>query len=206
MIYLIITTSIYSLKDPGKQGSYDLRKKLYLERIKQTLSYLPNTIKPIIVENNNLKESYLDSLNIDVYYTNNNSKYPNKHKGYNELHDIKDVARHYNIQDDDFIIKITGRYCLNNTSFVDLVIAKEKNYDIFMKFFNVCTGQYLENDCVLGLYAVKWKYLKLFEYSESFAEIDFASFFRKFENIKIYEVKDLGLTFCFNTGLQLMNI
>ena len=76
MIYLIITTCIHN-----KFGSTDSekRKQHYLNSIKQTLSLLPSNIKPIIVENNGLRQTYLDSFNIPVLYTNNNkNNYSNK--------------------------------------------------------------------------------------------------------------------------------
>ena len=68
-------------------------------------------VKPIIVENNGLRETYLDELSCDVVYTTNNvSNFA--HKGVNELLDIKEVINKYNIQDDDIVIKLTGRYKL----------------------------------------------------------------------------------------------
>jgi len=66
-------------------------------------------IKPIIVENNGLRKTFLDDLNCDICYTNNNF-IDYKHKGENELLDIKEVINQYNIKDDNTIIKITGRY------------------------------------------------------------------------------------------------
>ena len=157
MIYLIITTSINN-----KIGinNYEHRKNTYLTSIKNTIALCPIEIKPIIVENNGVRETYLDSLNIPVHYTNSNIiNYP--HKGYNELYDIKSVIEKFNINDDDFIIKLTGRYEVLNDTFFNCIIKNMNNNiscDAFIKFFNVCTKKYDKYDCVLGLFAIKCKY------------------------------------------------
>ena len=120
MIYIIITTSIQN-KD-GIQN-YIHRQIRYIESIHQLLKLIRNNkdIKPIIVENNGLRDTYLNILNCDICYTNNN-KINFKHKGENELLDIKEVINRYKINDDDFIIKITGRYKLLEPNFINLVI------------------------------------------------------------------------------------
>ena len=72
----------------------------------------------------------MDALPCDIQYTNNNqTRY--FHKGVNELLDIKFIIDKYNIQDEDIIIKLTGRYYLTNDTFFKLVI--ENPYiDIFI--------------------------------------------------------------------------
>ena len=99
----------------------------------ELLSNKSNTIKPIIVENNGKRETYLDDFNCDVIYTdNNNLKY--NHKAENELLDVKYIINKYNIDDNDLIIKLTGRYCLLNDSFINLCLLEKYNYDVFIKF------------------------------------------------------------------------
>ena len=59
MIYLIITTSInnrYGLQDQQE------REERYLYAISETLKNLPYEIKPIIVENNGKRATYLDNF------------------------------------------------------------------------------------------------------------------------------------------------
>jgi len=202
MIYLIITTSI-----ANKVGSrnVDHRKKRYIDSIKQLLSLIQAdaSIKPIIVENNGLRETYLDELSCDVVYTTNNvSNFA--HKGVNELLDIKEVINKYNIQDDDIVIKLTGRYKLLDATFIDLVKNNIDVYDAFVKFFNVCTRRYMFDDCVLGLFAIKCKYLKHFEYKcVKSPECEFADHVRQNVN-KIMEVTNLKLECCFADNLRLL--
>ena len=205
MIYLIITVSInnkYGVINPKH------RKNRYIESIKNAKTLLKNhDIKIIIVENGNNNVSYLDDLECEVVYTNNN-KYKFEHKGQNELMDIKCVIEKYDIQDDDIIIKLTGRYKILNTDFFDDVILNQINYDAFIKFYNVCTKQYCNNldDCVLGLFALKCKFIKKFTYSfTKSAECDFANFITKnIELDKIKKIKNLNLECCFADDLRMI--
>ena len=203
MIYLIITCSINN-----KSGIVDFeqRKKNYLESITQTLSILPPNIKPIIVENNGLRETYLDNFQCDVHYTNNNSvNYV--HKGVNELCDIKYIIEKYNINDDDVIIKLTGRYHPIDDRFYNLVM-NYNNFEAYVKFFNVCTLQFMNDDCVLGMFAIKCKYLKKFSYNGfKSPEIEFATFIRNnIDSTKIYNITQLNLRCCFADNLRILDV
>ena len=122
MIYIIITTSINNKH--GIQNNIH-RKNRYIKSITQLLSLIYNdvNIKPIIVENNGLRKTFLDDLNCSVCYTENNHIHC-KNKGGNELLDIKEVIHKYKIKDDDIIIKLTGRYKLLKPDFIKLVKKK----------------------------------------------------------------------------------
>jgi hypothetical protein len=204
MIYIIITTCINN--KVGVQNHVH-RQNRYIECINHLLELVNNdlNIKPIIVENNGLRQTFLDDLKCDVCYTNNNIINYN-HKGENELLDIKQVINQYNIKDDDIIIKLTGRYKLLNLNFINLVKNAINNYDAFVKFFNVCTLQYMFDDCVLGLFAIKCKFLKEFKYSFLRSpECEFADYIRKNINKnKLIEVEELNLECCFAYDLRML--
>ena len=205
MIYIIITTSINN-KIGVKNSEH--RKKRYLECINVLLNLVKNdtTIKPIIVENNGIRDTYLNELNCDIVYTDNN-KIKYSHKGGNELIDIKEVISKYNIKDNDIIIKLTGRYKILNLDFINLV-KNNSDIDAFLKFFNVCTLIYHNNkdDCVLGLFAIKCKYLKSFEYKfKRSPEVEFATYVNK--NVtKIMSIKNLELECCFANSLKILKV
>ena len=202
MIYLIITASI---KNKIGSRNAEHRKNRYIDSITQVLSLIHTdaSIKPIIVENNGLRETYLDGLSCDVVYTNNN-RFNFRHKGVNELLDIKEVINKYNIQDDDIVIKLTGRYKVLDATFIELVKNNIDVYDAFVKFFNVCTRRFMFDDCVLGLFAIKCKYLKNFEYKcAKSPECEFADHVRQNVN-KIMEIRDLKLECCFAEGLRML--
>ena len=203
MIYLIITTSINN--KAGIQNNF-IRQNRYIESIQQLLHLINNDldIKPIIVENNGSRPTYLDDLNCDICYTDNN-KFNCIHKGENELLDIKEVINQYKIQDDDIIIKLTGRYKLLNLNFINLV-KQNNDYDAFVKFFNVCTKKYMFDDCVLGLFAIKCKYLKEFKYNFLRSpECEFADYIRKtIHTNKLIEVQQFDLECCFADDLRIL--
>ena len=164
MIYLIITTSInnrYGLQDQQE------REERYLYAISETLKNLPYEIKPIIVENNGKRATYLDNFyhhhrqHVKVFYTDNNKR-EYRSKGVNEMIDIKEVIERYGIEDDDIIIKLTGRYRALSPLFFKDIIENENKCDAFVKFYNVCTFNFEEYDCVLGCYAIRSNFIKMF--------------------------------------------
>ena len=201
MIYLIITASINT-----KYGFLheEHRRQRYIESITAAVNLAKDhsEIKVVVVENNGPRATYLDGLGCDVLYTNNNSVVC-PHKGVNELLDIKEVIRHYNICDDDFVVKLTGRYKLLDDSFLRKVKENMGRYDAFIKFFNVCTLQYMWDDCVLGLFAIRCKYLCSFEYACARSpECEFADLARGKIGDKVMELTDLQLECCFADNLR----
>ena len=210
MIYLIITTSINNRH--GSQNSNE-RKERYLYAINNTLKILPQEITPIIVENNGIRDTYLDNFHhgvnrIKVLYTENN-KQQFKSKGANELLDIKEVIQKCNIKDDDMIIKLTGRYRALSPKFFKDVIVNEHEYDAFVKFFGSCSLKFEEYDCILGCYAMRTKYIKLFNHysidNYQSAEIAFARYVR-FSGAYLKEVETLDVECCFAEDLRLLDV
>jgi len=199
MIYLIITTSInnkYGIQDAKE------RKERYLFAISETLKNLPTSIIPIIVENNGKRETYLDIFN--VFYTDNN-KYQYKNKGINEMLDIKEVIRTYGIKEDDIIIKLTGRYRALSPLFFNYVI--ENDYDAFVKFYNVCSLTFEDYECVLGCYAIKSKYIMLFNHLSihNSAEVTFARYV-KFCGIRLKEIEHLDIECSFSDNFKILHV
>jgi len=202
MIYIIITTSINN--KVGIENKLH-RENRYIDCIKSLLLLISNNdnVHPVIVENNGERHTFLNNLDCDILYTDNN-KYDLRHKGGNELLDIKDVIRKYNIDDNDTIIKLTGRYKIMNLDFINLVINNHDKIDAFVKFFNVCTLNYHDgkDDCVLGLYALKCKYIKNFEYTyKKSPECEFAIYVNKYVE-KVLPIKELSLECCFADDLR----
>jgi hypothetical protein len=211
MIYLIITTSInnrYGAKDENE------RKERYLYAISETLKKLPYEIKPLIVENNGKRSTYLDNFyhhhkeHVKVFYTNNNSL-NFKSKGVNEMLDIKEVIDRYGIEDDDIIIKLTGRYRAISPSFFKDIIENENKYDAFVKFFGVCSLKFENNDCVLGCYAIRAKFLKLFNHltieNYNSAENAFAKYVR-FCGARLKEIETLDIECCFAEDFRILSV
>jgi hypothetical protein len=77
-------------------------------------------IQIVIVENNGSKQKYLEDYKNDVncttFYTNNNRNIETGNIGIKELIDVLNCINRFDIGDDDFIVKINGRYLLNDDS------------------------------------------------------------------------------------------
>lgn len=208
MFYIIVTTCINN-KVGIKHDT--IRKNRYIECIRNIVEITKNQedIKVIVVENNGKRETYLDNLGCDVVYTTNNSLHFHN-KGLNELLDIKHVINAYNISDEDFVFKLTGRYKVLNLDLINLVKRLSDRFEAFVKFFNVCTLKFHENkdDCVLGYFAIKCKYLKMFEYGKNgnvSGESDFALFVKN--NVKdIFSIRNLSLECCFADDLRILSV
>lgn len=208
MIYLIITACIQNRY--GVQHA-EQRKQQYLSAITETLTHLPPTIQPILVENNGIRDTYLDhffhnNIRVPVVYTTNNAR-SLSHKAMTELLDIKEVCTRYDIQNNDIIIKLTGRYTVKSPLFFTEVLSDSVT-DAFVKFFNVCTQLFDPNDCVLGCYAVRahliryWSHLAM---RDQIPERAFAHHIRKNAPI-IREMKQLDVECCFADDGQRLRV
>ena len=214
MIYLFITATIQPVQELWGPVQYEGRKGRYDRCISVALHSLNElNIKPVILINDNdVYESYLDKFkqepyNVDILYTSNNPT-NTTHKGKCEFDSIEYAMKYYQVKDDDIIIKQTGRYCLcepHENYFYSTVVQNYNNFDCFMKFMNIATNEYNPYDCVLGLYAMKGKYLKKFQYklssymfnnSNLSAEVEFATYVRDYiPNDRIYEIPELFIEY-----------
>jgi hypothetical protein len=197
MIYLIITTSIAA--NLGIDY-FKVRMERYMYAISETLKHVPSSVQPIIVENNGNKLDFLERFQhagkkVPVLYTRNNS-IGAKSKGVNEMLDIQAIIREFQIQDDDIIVKLTGRYRLLSPLFFQEIQQEENKYDAWVKFFGACSLRYENYDCILGSYAIRAKFLKLFHAlsidNYLSAEIAFARYVR-FSGARVNEMEKLDL-------------
>ena len=123
-------------------------------------------------------------------------------KGVNEMLDVKEVIRVYDIKDDDIIIKLTGRYRLLSPLFLNEINEK---YDAFVKFYGVTTLKFEEYDCVLGCYAIRVNYLKLFNHlsmnNYKSAEIAFARYVL-LSGARVHKINQLDVECSFSEDLR----
>ncbi len=193
MIYFIVTTSLIN-KDS------EIRKEQYVNGITSLKSIVSKTIKKdykiIIVENNGLRKTFLNDLHNDVFYTNNNYNM-SFNKGNIELMDIKDVIHNYNIQPNDFIVKLTGRYIIQDDS--DFIKSINEDYDciiMYGSYLNPCNENY--GDCVTGLIGMKCKYINNVQFSidKTPIEWNWAKATHNIQKNKIKKLDKLGLKIC----------
>jgi hypothetical protein len=211
MIYLILTASLstnrYHVSTPSQ------RNEEYVSAIRQTLSFLPEMIQPIIVENNGLRSTCLDQFvhnnkPVQVIYTTNNVE-STKSKGVNELLDLHEVVVRMGIQANDWIIKLTGRYRATSSFFFEEILQHEKEYDAFVKFYGACSLKFEQYDCILGCYAIRAFFLKSWNpYSidlYSSAEVAFAKYIR-LSGALIKEMETLEIQCHFSEDGRILNV
>ncbi len=212
MIYIFFTVTIRPtnrLWGPNSKNDIHSRILRYERCIHNSLEHLKETdIKPVILINDkNITSSSLDKFkemysNVDVLYTNNNIENTD-HKGLCELEAVLYGIDYYKLKDEDIVIKQTGRYLTcdtNSNYFYQEVINNQNTFDCFGKFYDIATDKFISNTLVLGLFAMRVKYLKKFQYrvvSVSSAEIEFGEYAKNYipEN-RIQELTTLHIEYC----------
>lgn len=121
-----------------------------------------------------------------------------QNKGVKELKDILDCITHFEIKDTDFIVKMTGRYVLNDDSeFMNVI--KDTSCDCVIKY-----GSYLKpldykvNDCITGLIGMRCEYVKKIEFPVGLdcLEWSWAKATDFIDDKKIHIVDKLGISIC----------
>lgn len=159
MIYLILTAS---LQNRIPSAVTEDRVARYRYAITETLRYVPEGIQPLIVENMDTGSTALEGFHchgklVPVIYT-ANGLYPARNKGVNEWLDVRAVMEHGipgGVADTDVVIKLTGRYRLLSSWFLEEIQRQVMEKDVWFRFLNVCTGKEDPEDCVLGCWAAK---------------------------------------------------
>lgn len=208
MIYTIITCSIINNE---RIAQYKLCINNYIMALK--LNKINSKI--IVIENSGKKNTPLDlsDSDVEIFYTKVNSL--EYEKGTKEICDIIESINYFNINDDDLIIKLTGRYFINMYSEFLTIIKNEicnnrKNYDCILRYGSFNSKIYEKNDCVTGLIGIRCRYLKQLKELRIKKELnmkktdvinpiehDWAEIINKNINVdKICELKKLNLYIC----------
>ena len=197
MIYIIITTSIIE-KDKKKR---EIEYRMGIRELKKAVHYHPD-VRVIIVENNGPRSTFLDEFGYEVFYTINN-RLDTTNKGIKELYDICHCIEKFEIGDDDFIVKLTGRYVLtDNSPFMNIILGPHINeYDCVLKY-----GSFMDapgtshdlNDCITGLIGMRCKYLKQIEpdYDNSPIEYKWAEMSHQIDKNRVRSLEQLGIYVC----------
>lgn len=131
---------------------YSERKQEYIDSF-ETLSNFLNKQNIYIIECYSNHVNFLENLN-PVFYTNTHKDL--KNKGVKEAMGLISfiLNNKYNIEDNEIIIKQTGRYKLLNNDAINTINNT---------FFDCYTKIQLEyNQCFTGFFALRFKYLKEF--------------------------------------------
>jgi hypothetical protein len=204
-IWVIITASLINL-------DRETRKKEYIEGINKVLkTFKDPKYKIVIVENSSkitqkfspLHRTYLDQFNVPIFYTKNNIILKHTYNyGIIELLDLKECINYFGIKNDDFIIKITGRYELqDDCPFFDIVDKLEIHpYSAVVRYNQFCDPPSLERThiCTTGLIGLKCEYLKQienvdFNENNTSIEINWAKAISSIDTSDVCILEKLGL-------------
>lgn len=134
--------------------NFDERKKEYIKTLEVLDSY-GYTNCYIVEAIKSDGPTFLEKHSQNVIYSNvNNSSLRNK--GVNEAQSIKKALNQFKFDDNDMIIKITGRYFFTSDTF----LIKVKNSPEFDAFFKTGAGEQIFTGC----FALRYKYFKEFIY------------------------------------------
>ena len=207
-VFIIITACL--LNDPKNNRSYTTRKIEYTSGISALLERCKDKpYKLVIVENNSLIDrlpfhlkkhrTFLEDFGIPVIYTRNNM-YRIKNYGTKELLDIKHAVDQLNIQDDDFVVKMTGRYVLDKVCpFFDAIDKLEETpYSAVLRFGAYTNFEKVraKDDCTTGLIGLKCKYVKQLDLpdEDTFVEKIWAKKIAELPEDQVCIVEKLGIS------------
>ena len=195
MIYLLITTSLI-------ERNFEERKRRYTNGITTAIRHFKDlqSCKIILLENNGRRSTFLDEFGVEVFYTNNNTL-PTTNIGNKELADLRDCIRHYQIQDDDFIVKLSGRYILQEQSeFMDALIEHRDTKAAIVQYGSFNAIQYERiRDCVTGLIGMQCRYIKQIQFAYApyaCIEWNWADAVLSIPEGSVHRLRSLGLAIC----------
>jgi hypothetical protein len=203
--WVIVTTSLINSNAKGRD--YATRRIEYISGIEKIQKHFQGS-QIVIVENHSLLEkktlsfiphkTFLNNFGIPVLYTKTN-QIITRNYGMKELLDILACIQHFNIKDDDFIVKITGRYLLSNDSqFVnEIKQISTTNYDAILRY-----GSFIETplegkstNCVTGLIGLRCKYIKEIEIpdEDTYVEWKWAKKINELDDSRVKSLRWLGI-------------
>lgn len=198
MLYFLLFTSLNDESKRRQQYTNGIGKfKEVLEKMNM------KNYKVVILDNYGVRnDPFLNSFGYQVFYTNNNSLRlcdGTKSYGYIQINDMFDFIKHYNIADDDFIVRLDARYVLmENNEFMNVIKnIHNTNYEAVLQYcLNVAHPvNYKTNNCastLIGYSCKYWKQLKKpcgIECADNYV----ADLTDSIDPSKIYMISDLGI-------------
>ena len=200
MIYFLVTCSLVD-KHPTPwiiKLPEEYRIQEYAQGIETVLNiskHIPNS-NVILIENNGPRKTFLDLYKgCKVFYTNNNT-IQTKNKGIKELKDIKDCIEYFKLKDDDFLVKVSGRYQIMDKSPFIEKLRDISGIDCILRYgsFNKPSDTRVK-DCITGLIGMRCKFVKEIEepHENDPVEWKWAWVTYSMEEANVIAMKSLGL-------------
>jgi hypothetical protein len=109
--------------------NYEKRKEEYINSLTLLKNY--NYVPYVFEACHPASPSFFDELTPHVFYSNVNNPHL-RNKGVNEATSLMEGFKHYQFDDNDMIVKLTGRYHLLSRDFIKLV-EDHPEVDVFVK-------------------------------------------------------------------------
>ncbi|MBD1364782.1 hypothetical protein IDJ77_13255 [Mucilaginibacter sp. ZT4R22] len=155
MVHLIITTANIT-------EAFGVRKQQYVESIEAALKYAAFFDTYTILECFSEKEAYLDKYN--TFYSREGNPY--RDKGLNEMNHLRAFLEQSPLADDDSIIKLSGKYVIEEPYFFETLHQLHHEYDSMFKN---------DNDVYVGNgYHTFFYYMKKKLFLDAIGNIDFS--------------------------------
>jgi len=150
------------------ETQFEERKEEYIRNISQFRSF---GLDPWIIEAMHVNSSFFDEITTQVLYPQKNNA-ALRNKGVNETMSIRASLPFLPFEDEDIVVKVTGRYFLKDDSFLKYIESTSDDFDVWGVF-----GRHYNQpgDLFTGCFAMRWKYLKqiISEMDLEKAEIDY---------------------------------
>jgi hypothetical protein len=158
-IHVVCTAAIIPIK-------VEERRDQYVRALSRVVEF---GYHPYIVESCVTGPTYLDDWSKHVLYTQTNDTSLNN-KGVNEFTSMLHAFNTWNFNDDDIVVKLTGRYFFQTDEFIRF-LEDADDIDCAAKFVTVAAGLPTEVDAVLtGCFAMRFglfkQMLNFFDYDE----------------------------------------
>ena len=178
-VHVILTSAII-------KNQFGLRMVEYTNSIEQLRKL---GIEPWIIEATNIRSSFFDKISDQVFYPQQHDDSQTNNKGINETRSIRACLPYLDFDDDDIVIKMTGRYFLKDRHFIDTILRTNDQYDAWgMYGKNFVSDEHLFTGC----FAMRWKYYKRY-----ICEMDLES-----EAIKVAALEKVSANFIEENGLR----
>lgn len=125
--------------------NYENRKADYISNLQNLKAYGCDVY---VVESCQAGPTFLDEYCEHVCYTSSND--PSQSKSYNEVNSMLIGMKYFNFESEDRVIKVTGRYVLEDGRFISFV-KNHLDADVIARRWN-------EADAYTGYFAIKHKY------------------------------------------------
>lgn len=198
MIYFLVTATLFA-NCPIRDEQY----KNGIRALKESIRSLEiENYCIVLIENNGIRDTFLiHEDGCEVYYSYNNVFLSTGNKGYKELQDLLDCIEGFQIQDTDFIVKMTGRYVLHKHSeFMNAVKQlQDTQYECILRYGSYSNPvHHKTNDCITGLIGMSCRHIKRIQIPKEHECVEWlwAEVANSIAEDKVCIVSQLGIDIC----------